>query len=94
MLLGAGPDKAIININIFDDGSDLKVAASGSLSEIGIPTGTTGCGTNGTLSSSFSFLCLGEDVESPFFQISGPTEFGGAAEFLVQILSRVHFSVS
>jgi hypothetical protein len=35
LYLNANPAKAILNINIFDDGSDLKVVTSGTLSALG-----------------------------------------------------------
>jgi hypothetical protein len=37
LLLGADPAKAIRSVNIFDDGSDLEVVASGGLSGLGAP---------------------------------------------------------
>lgn len=79
LLLSADPAKAMLNIAIFDDGPNLKVEVSGSLSELGSSIGDGICGVNGALFSSAGAICTGIDTFSPAYLISGPADFGGSA---------------
>ena len=86
LLLSQGQAKAVLYVNIFDDGPNLKVTVKGSISagNAGTPAAYPGaCGNNGSLSGEFyngsynSYLCTGNDQVSPFYAISGPPGFGG-----------------
>jgi hypothetical protein len=77
LLLSADPAKAILNIAIFDDGPNLKVEVSGSLSELGSSIANVKCGVEGALFS--RIICTGIDTLSPAYIISGPADFGGSA---------------
>ncbi|QVL53107.1 MAG: hypothetical protein KFB97_01295 [Cyanobium sp. M30B3] len=78
LYLNANPAKAILNINIFDDGPDLKVVTSGTLSELGNQVFSQNCGANGVLLSP-SIICTGVDTPSPLYSITGLAGFGGTA---------------
>lgn len=81
MLLSQGQAKAILNVNIFDDGPNLKMTVTGSI------TGSPGnaktdrgfCGSDGVLSGQSALLCTGPSAPSPtnLYSISGPAGFGG-----------------
>jgi hypothetical protein len=81
LLLGQGQAKAILNINIFDDGPNLKVTVQGSLSQLGSILSVGECGANGFLSGQFngfpSLLCTGPTAFVPLYAISGPAGYGG-----------------
>jgi hypothetical protein len=81
LLLSQGQAKAILNINIFDDGPNLKVTVQGSLSQLGTPQGTARCVNSGHLRGQFSgsgnFLCTGPNNFHPDYNITGPAGFGG-----------------
>jgi MYXO-CTERM domain-containing protein len=82
LLLSQGQAKAVLNVNIFDDGPNLKVTVNGSISgSPGISKGIGACGTNGFLSGQFSFpqssLCSGPSTFSNIYLISGPAGYGG-----------------
>lgn len=79
LLLGADPAKAVLNINIFDEGPNLKVVTSGSLSELGTPVGASQCGVSGGLSTDFGAICTGIDTFSPTYFILGPQGISGSA---------------
>ncbi len=79
LALGADPAKAILNINIFDDGPNLKVVVSGSLSELGSGSETQECVFIGALASQFSTICTGNSTPSTERPITGPSGFGGTA---------------
>lgn len=84
LLLGADPAKAILNINIFDEGPNLKVVTSGSLSELGTSAlgtsaGLANCGFNGAVSSTYGFICTGSDAISTEYSLSGPSTIDGSA---------------
>jgi len=81
LLWCANPAKAILNINIYDDGPNLKVVTSGSLSALGSLSGTISCGANGSLVSWAGLICTGIDTSSPTSNVTGPPGFGGAAAF-------------
>lgn len=78
LLLSTDPAKAILNIVILDDGPNLKIEVSGSLSQLGVPLYTIDCGSNGVLDSPDS-ICTGIDTISPVAAISGPGGFDGIA---------------
>ena len=82
LLLSQGQAKAILNVNIFDDGPNLKVSVNGSISgSPGTYVSTTDCGISGVLWGEFdnpsSLLCTGNDSRANFYSISGPAGFGG-----------------
>jgi len=81
LLLSQGQAKAILNVNIFDDGPNLKVTVQGSLSQLGSITTVGQCGANGFLSGQFngfpSLLCTGPTASVPGYAISGPAGYGG-----------------
>jgi hypothetical protein len=85
LLLSQGQAKAILNINIFDDGPNLKVTVNGSISPGNAGTSTaadSNCFGSGSLSgqgnaSDPSTLCTGTDAVSSFRDITGPNGFGG-----------------
>jgi len=85
LLLSQGQAKAVLYINIFDDGPNLKVTVNGSISPGNAGTSTaapTACGINGSLTgqgdpSDPSTICTGNDVLSSFGNINGPAGFGG-----------------
>jgi hypothetical protein len=85
LLLGQGQAKAILNVNIFDDGPNLKVTVQGSLSQLGTPGSLLGCSYDGLLlgqSPSGSALCTGPKITGPRFSLSGPLGFGGNGHLL------------
>ena len=82
LLLSQGQAKAILNVNIFDDGPNLKVTVQGSLSQLGSTLGVSQCGYDGYLSGQFnpslpSLLCTGPTADAPLYAISGPAGYGG-----------------
>jgi hypothetical protein len=84
LLLIQGQAKAILNINIFDDGPNLKVTVQGSLSRLGTPqviaTFVNSGHLKGQLSGSGSFLCTGPNNFHPNYNVTGPVGFGGNGE--------------
>jgi hypothetical protein len=80
LLLSQGQAKAILNVNIFEDGPNLKITVQGSLSQLGTPGAGFSCGYNGLLfgqNAAGSALCTGPNIEGPRFSLTGPLEFGG-----------------
>lgn len=86
LLLIQGDAKAILTVNIFDDGPNLKVTVTGSIAPGNAGTAAAFpayCGSNGWLAGQFypgfysSMLCTGTDKSDPFYAISGPSGFGG-----------------
>ena len=85
LLMSQGQAKAVLYVNIFDDGPNLKVTVNGSISPGNAGTSTaapTECGVSGSLTgqgdaSDPSTICTGNDVLSSFGNINGPTGFGG-----------------
>ena len=73
LLLSADPAKAILNIAIFDDGPNLKVEVSGSLSELGSSIANVKCGVEGALFS--RIICTGIDTLSPAYIIQWACRF-------------------
>lgn len=72
LFLGVDPAEAIVNVNFFDEGSNLKIVVSGSLSELGTQMGTDS-GPDGVLTK--SIFLSGNSVSSPICKITGPTNF-------------------
>jgi hypothetical protein len=54
LLLSQGQAKAILTINIFDDGPNLKITVQGLLAQLPSPTTGTTCGVNGALNGEFN----------------------------------------
>jgi len=86
LFLLQGQAKAILTVNIFDDGPNLKVTVTGSIAPGNAGTAAAYpefCGDNGWLAGQFypgfyaSMLCTGTDNDDPFYAISGPLGFGG-----------------
>ena len=86
LFLSQGQAKAVLNINIFDDGPNLKVTVDGSISPGNAGTSTaapSNCLSSGSLSgqsnpSDPSTLCTGIDAVSSYGNITGgPIGFGG-----------------
>jgi hypothetical protein len=79
LLLGQGQAKAILNVNIFDDGPNLRISVSGSLSQLPAVAGTGDCGATGALAGEFqtallgynNFICSGPDVTFNLYDITG-----------------------
>ena len=81
LLLSQGQAKALVTYNIYESGGNVVVQASGSLNLTGVQTyGTTFCGTNGAIISSYGLVCTGTDPGSGItaLHISGPTFFDGS----------------
>ena len=96
LLLIQGDAKAILNINIFDDGPNLKVTVTGSIAPGNAGTSTapaSNCFVSGSLSGQSnptdpSTLCTGIDAVSSYGNITGgPIGFGGTG--LLQPASSV-----
>jgi hypothetical protein len=77
LLLGAESANAILNINIFDDGPNLKVIVSGSLSQLGTPLFVSDCGFDGGIAPPTN-MCIGNDGDMYIYGITGPSGFGGS----------------
>jgi hypothetical protein len=84
LLLSQGQAKAILNVNIFDDGPDLKIIVSGSLASLGSNSGaaTASCEGSGFLTGQFndvypSALCTGVDQTGTYYSVTGPAGWGG-----------------
>ena len=90
LLLSQGQAKAILNVNIFDDGPNLKISVSGSLSSLPSPADTGFCGVVGALIGEFqttnpgvsNAICSGPDPGFNLYNITGPSGFGGT-EYLL-----------
>jgi hypothetical protein len=85
LLLSQGQARAVLNVNIFDDGPNLKVTVTGSISPGNYGSSAAvaaDCFGNGSLSGEFnatdpSTLCTGTNATSTFSDITGPAGFGG-----------------
>lgn len=88
LMLLQGQAKAIINVTIFEDGSNLKVVAEGTLSQFGTPSTlpARSCGASGALRGQFasagSLLCTGVDTSMSVFSVTGPAGWGGNANLI------------
>ena len=85
VVLGPGQAKAILNVNIFESGPNLKITVTGSIapgnagSSAALPSD---CFGNGSLTGEFdptdpSTLCSGIDAVSTYGAITGPSGWGG-----------------
>lgn len=74
LLLGQGEAKAILNINIFDDGPNLKVTVQGSVSQLGSSLGSGACGVDGALTP--TIICTGPNSSAETYAILGSGNFG------------------
>jgi hypothetical protein len=85
LLLIQGDAKAILNVNIFDNGPNLKVTVTGSIAPGNAGTSAapvSNCFGSGSLSGQSnlvdpSTLCTGIDAISSYGNITGPIGFGG-----------------
>jgi hypothetical protein len=83
LLLSQGQAKAILNVKIFDDGPNLKISVSGSLSQLPAVASTGFCGSAGVLSGEFqtafprfnNIICSGPDVNFNLYDITGPSGY-------------------
>ena len=90
LLLGQGQAKAILNLNIFDDGPNLKISVSGSLSQLPVVADTGICGASGALTGEFqtavpglnNIVCSGPKVFFNLYDITGPSGFGGTERLI------------
>ena len=93
LLLSQGQAKAVLTLNIFDDGPNLKVNLVGSLSQLPTAASSGFCGADGALVGQFSgtpistATCGGPGADSvanqvSLYSITGPAGFGGTG-FLV-----------
>jgi MYXO-CTERM domain-containing protein len=90
LLLGQGQAKAILNVKIFDDGPNLKISVSGSLSQLPAVASTGVCGAAGALFGEFqtaspginNVVCSGPNVDFNLYDITGPSGFGGTERLL------------
>ena len=103
MLLSQEPAEAILNVNIFDDGPNLKVTVTGSIAagNAGTIAATADkCHSNGALTGQFfntslarSYLCTGYDQESLFYALTGPPGFGGNTSVAANSLEGLSFQL-
>jgi hypothetical protein len=86
VVLGQDQAKAVLNVNIFESGSNLKMTVTGSIAPGNAGSSAaqpSGCFGSGSLSGEFnpadpSTLCSGiDDPQSAFADITGPTGWGG-----------------
>ncbi len=81
---------AVLSVNIFDDGPNLKISVSGSLSSLPALAATGFCGAAGALTGEFqtaltgysNLICSGPDLNFNLYDIAGPSGYGGT-KFLV-----------
>lgn len=80
--------RAILNVNIFDDGPDLKITVTGSIAGPLSPFDAGPCGRTGALAGQFnppsnpissrrSLICSGPDNTVNRYDLTGPAGFGG-----------------
>lgn len=89
LLLSQQQAKAILNVNIIDDGPNLKATVQGSLSQLGTPQQTLACSNRSHLGGQFStfgnFLCTAP-IASPRSTTSpAPQASAATTKFLPQI---------
>ncbi len=87
LLLSQGQAKAMLNVNIFDEGSNLKVTVTGSISAGNagtIAAAPDQCYSNGAPTGQFfnttfaqAYVCTGYDQASLFYALTGPPGLGG-----------------
>jgi len=97
LLLSQGQAKAVLSINIFDDGPNLKVLVQGSLSQIPQGMSQTSCGNNYLVgefhfSSVNSSICSGgTNVIITYPIASATTGFGGTGALIADSFSGSSF---
>lgn len=105
LILSQAPAEAILNINIYDNGPNLEVLITGSLSALGNRRNQDfSCGGGALFENSFGgVICsggtLGIDTNVPSYSISGPNGFGSTASLgpsfpLADSLSGLGFALS
>ena len=89
IFIGQVPASAIVNLNIFEDGPNLKVNLVGSLSQLPAPAFSGSCGANGVLIGQFApsstintATCGGPNANLSFYSITGPAGFGGTGSLI------------
>jgi MYXO-CTERM domain-containing protein len=101
-MLSQGQAKAILNVNIFDDGPNLKVTVTGSIAPGNAGTAAAfpaTCGSDGWLAGQYypnfynSMLCTGTDKDDPFYAISGPSGFGGNGSIYADSVEGFNFQL-
>jgi len=99
LLLSQGQAKAVLNVRIFDDGPNLKITVTGSISSLGNSAAPdAACLTYGFLSGQFdptdpSILCTGIDQTSPFYSVTGPAGFGGSGYINATSVQGLNFQL-
>jgi hypothetical protein len=102
LMLSQGQAKAILNVNIFDDGPNLKVTVTGSIAPGNAGTAAAypaNCAPGGFLIGQFfpgfysSLLCTGIDKVDPFYAISGPPGYGGNGSILADSVEGFNFQL-
>lgn len=79
------PAIAALSVNVFDEGSNLKISVSGSVSALPAVADTGFCGAAGALAGEYqtavpgfnNLICSGPDVSFNLYDITGPSGFGG-----------------
>jgi hypothetical protein len=78
LLLYPGRAEAILTYNIFEDGPNVVIQTSGSLS-LGTQLFQIGCSPEGIIVSNTVLLCTGLPSQAnPVYRVSGPTSFNGS----------------
>ena len=103
LLLSQAQAKAMLNVNIFDEGSNLKVTVTGSISAGNagiIAAATDQCYFNGALTGqSFNttlgraYICTGYDQASVFYALTGPPGFGGNGSVAADSVEGLSFQL-
>jgi len=93
LLWCANPAKAILNINIYDDGPDLKVVVSGSLSALGSSTSSDMCSSNGQLFYINGVICTGPAQVAAVYGLTGPSGYGSSASAVASSVSGPTFRI-
>ena len=103
LLLNQGQAKAMLNVNIFDEGSNLKVTVTGSISAGNagtIAAATNQCYSNGALTGQFfntifarAYVCTGYDQASLFYALTGPPGFGGNGSVAANSVEGLSFQL-
>lgn len=89
MVLGQDQAKAVLNVNIFESGPNLKITVTGSIAPGNAGSSAaqpSNCFVNGSLTGEFnptdpSVLCSGIDAVSTYGDITGPSGWGGTGYF-------------
>jgi hypothetical protein len=89
VVLGQDQAKAVLNVNIFESGPNLKITVTGSIAPGNAGSSAaqpSNCFVNGSLTGEFnptdpSVLCSGIDAVSTYGDITGPSGWGGTGYF-------------